>query len=211
MLNSPYFIKYPPHHYIVLSWLQTRIPSQAPRRDSAVSTGLNRNSGELQICNLQKQWKMKQWTSVYPPTRPHDSLSTCILICVYMCTRACTHTYPFSPWIIWNKCLTLYSLKPSNLLPDFAFSMLFHSAGCQNQKWWRDFQCSKEIENQMLIHKTTKQNKLDKQKHIAKPIHNPAGLRQSNQVWQSSHWGGPILSKAQSLWTESIFLPVLIQ
>ena len=63
----------------------------------------------------------------------------------------------------------------------------------------------------MLIHKTTKQNKLDKQKHIAKPIHNPAGLRQSNQVWQSSHWGGPILSKAQSLWTESIFLPVLIQ
>lgn len=55
MLNSPYFIKYPPHHYIVLSWLQTRIPSQAPRRDSAASTGLNRNSGALQICNLQKQ------------------------------------------------------------------------------------------------------------------------------------------------------------
>lgn len=56
----------------------------------------------------------------------------------------------------------------------------------------------------MLIHKTTKQNKLEKQKYIAEPICSQAELRQSSQVWQSSYWGGPILSKAQSLWIESI-------
>lgn len=56
----------------------------------------------------------------------------------------------------------------------------------------------------MLIHWTTKQNKLDKQKYVAEPIRSEAEVRQSSQVGQSSHWGGPILSKAQSWWIEPI-------
>lgn len=56
----------------------------------------------------------------------------------------------------------------------------------------------------MLIHKITKENKLDMQKYIAEPIHSQAELRKSSQVWQISHLGGPILSKAHSLWIESI-------
>lgn len=55
----------------------------------------------------------------------------------------------------------------------------------------------------MLIHKITKQNKLDKQKFIAEPIQSRR-IQTKQPGMAELQWGGPVSGKAQSLWIESI-------